>query len=735
MVVTLLPRRARQQKRGDVPFSSRSLGSRRSPLRNPRRAVLQRAPIVSFKSGKVSLLRRVAPTLGRNTALRLALSKRRGPTVPEPTPAEKPINSGGCMGPVASFNSQDPDWTLPLNDVPRRSFVSLIRGAFPRHLREKWFALLEKNIPWYKPKVGQRFLPRSAAWLTAQECNCKYRYGGTKWPGLRMEPWFEEITAKVCKICGIRDVPNSCNANYYENGSESVGWHADDENLFEANIDDSLIISLSLGVPRRFEVRPKDDPNTLTVLLRDGDLCTMEGYMQKHYDHRVPKQPDCCGARINLTWRFIRAHEAGCPANTFSRWRAPELRYPPFCRTDDDVKRFNLQISNGTFGDSHERSTAKAVQSSTLSERGRENDSCYVGSVELKKRADRSKRFNSNAKEPCGPRRKKACLEPRRDDELPTEQTTNRRENSDDTRRRKVAANIVSKLKLQPVDNKLPQSKIERGGDDEVEPRLRPGVPPDHLNLESERRSRTRLDTRGRLQQRSRIKLEDGRQDMPHNPRMRAAIVVEDDRRKLPRLRADEEHRQRNPQNRKYRTRSAEGNGRFLTRRDSSVRDRIEYRREGIMRDAENEKTRRIPADRRPPSDTEEDTEYEYEYLTPAESDSEEIERPVRESRQVLPVSARRPQDPDRAKMREAALGLRKRDISRRSPLRVFSSASRSAGVLAKDRPPLRMRRANAGTAIRRFSPAHRSAPSPVFQRIEFDSEDDRCISDRRRRR
>jgi len=130
-----------------------------------------------------------------------------------------------------------------------------------------------------------------------------------------MESWFLEITEAVCQACGISELPNSCNANFYEDGSQAVGWHADDEPLFEATRQDALIISLSLGATRQFEVRPKDDPlDTTRVALRDGDLCTMEGLMQKHYLHRVPTERRISEARINLTWRWITAHDRDCPA-------------------------------------------------------------------------------------------------------------------------------------------------------------------------------------------------------------------------------------------------------------------------------------------------------------------------------------------------------------------------------------------------------------------------------------
>merc|ERR1712110_190764 len=50
-----------------------------------------------------------------------------------------------------------------------------------------------------------------------------------------------------------------------------------------------------------------------SFILGDGDLCTMEGLCQKHYQHRVPKQIEAQGPRINLTWRWLVRHHKTCP--------------------------------------------------------------------------------------------------------------------------------------------------------------------------------------------------------------------------------------------------------------------------------------------------------------------------------------------------------------------------------------------------------------------------------------
>jgi len=130
-----------------------------------------------------------------------------------------------------------------------------------------------------------------------------------------------ELMQIVMPLCGLSQPehwPNCCNANLYEGGGMSVGWHSDDERLFQGKFMDCRIISLSLGTRRKFELRLNwPEPGDQTVqrlLLGDGDLCTMEGMFQKHLQHRVPREENVVGPRINLTWRWNVKHSPQCPA-------------------------------------------------------------------------------------------------------------------------------------------------------------------------------------------------------------------------------------------------------------------------------------------------------------------------------------------------------------------------------------------------------------------------------------
>ncbi|CAE7948275.1 ALKBH3 [Symbiodinium sp. KB8] len=217
---------------------------------------------------------------------------------PEETLEERALWGGGVLGPLARVCD---GWACVLHDVHRRSFVSYRKQAFPASTLHQWRQTLLSRICWRKPerppKEGKEqnapceaLLPRSAAWLTLPGCRCEYQYAGLRFPAATMPPWFLEITDQVAQACGLKERPNSCNANLYKGGMDNVSWHCDDEPLFDATGRDALIISLSLGATRSFCLRPKDDPFEETLLqLEDGDLCTMEGLCPGLIPARPPR--------------------------------------------------------------------------------------------------------------------------------------------------------------------------------------------------------------------------------------------------------------------------------------------------------------------------------------------------------------------------------------------------------------------------------------------------------------
>lgn len=102
---------------------------------------------------------------------------------------------------------------------------------------------------------------------------------------------------------------NSCLLNLYRDGKDYVGWHSDDEKLYSK---DAPICSVSLGQTRDFQLRlKKDRSHKLQYSLSHGDVFVMQGALQTHWQHQVPKRATAMHPRINLTFRIANPQTSG----------------------------------------------------------------------------------------------------------------------------------------------------------------------------------------------------------------------------------------------------------------------------------------------------------------------------------------------------------------------------------------------------------------------------------------
>lgn len=210
------------------------------------------------------------------------------------------------------------DWRYPLYDVDRNAFVGHAAGAVAEARAQHLLAVVMNGLDelcWDRPANGLGAMSRGTKWMVRSGCQCPYRYGGVTVQPVSFPPWMQEVLQACMPACGLPENaswPNSCNLNCYADGSDGVDWHADDEPLFQGTNGNCRIISLSLGETRTFEVRLRDEAGSggCQIRLRSGDLCTMEGLVQRHYVHRVPKASGKhLRLRLNLTWRWIVVHD------------------------------------------------------------------------------------------------------------------------------------------------------------------------------------------------------------------------------------------------------------------------------------------------------------------------------------------------------------------------------------------------------------------------------------------
>jgi alkylated DNA repair dioxygenase AlkB len=128
-----------------------------------------------------------------------------------------------------------------------------------------------------------------------------------KYSGLTLQPklWNKELLLIKNKIENISQTTfNSVLMNYYRNGEDYMGWHADAEKELGEN---PIIASINFGASRKFRLRKNDNHQVnFEIVLKNGSLLIMKGKIQHQWQHTVPKEKKVIEERINLTFRMIK---------------------------------------------------------------------------------------------------------------------------------------------------------------------------------------------------------------------------------------------------------------------------------------------------------------------------------------------------------------------------------------------------------------------------------------------
>ncbi|MES2837135.1 MAG: alpha-ketoglutarate-dependent dioxygenase AlkB [Bacteroidota bacterium] len=165
------------------------------------------------------------------------------------------------------------------------------------------FNALKKEINWQQQKIvlfGKQFdEPRLSAWYA--EKNVNYSYSGIQLVAQEFTPILQELKKEVEQKSNTTF--NSVLLNLYRNGNDSMGWHADDEKELGIN---PIIASLNFGETRRFKLKYKTNKNLkFEIDLENGSLLIMQGALQHHWMHHIPKTKRQLNERINLTFRKV----------------------------------------------------------------------------------------------------------------------------------------------------------------------------------------------------------------------------------------------------------------------------------------------------------------------------------------------------------------------------------------------------------------------------------------------
>lgn len=187
-------------------------------------------------------------------------------------------------------------------DLPDASLV-FIPHFLPKNLADDYFAKLLDQIPWKQEKIklfGKEHLqPRLSAFFGTEDLS--YSYSGIT---LEVEHFSPELLSIKNRVEEISKTDfNSCLANLYRDGNDSMGWHSDDEKELGKN---PVIASVSFGAERIFHLKHKQDPaQKQKIMLPHGSLLIMKEKTQHFWKHQLPKTRKIKEPRLNLTFRNI----------------------------------------------------------------------------------------------------------------------------------------------------------------------------------------------------------------------------------------------------------------------------------------------------------------------------------------------------------------------------------------------------------------------------------------------
>ena len=166
------------------------------------------------------------------------------------------------------------------------------------------FEKLKAEIPWQQDNITVFGKTHPQPRLTALFGNegKPYSYSNIVMQPNSWNPLLLFIKNRIEEIC--HEKFTTVLLNYYRDGKDSNGWHADNEKELGRN---PMIASVSFGAERSFHLQHNAiKEQKIKITLEHGSLLIMKGSTQHFWKHQIPKTAKDIGSRINLTFRIIK---------------------------------------------------------------------------------------------------------------------------------------------------------------------------------------------------------------------------------------------------------------------------------------------------------------------------------------------------------------------------------------------------------------------------------------------
>lgn len=187
-----------------------------------------------------------------------------------------------------------------MSDAPVVYFDEFVAPA----VQSAFFQALRDGLAWERREGA----PRSEYWTNTFDRAYTYGRGaGVRTYEARVShPVIDAVRNQIEAEAGVR--LEGCFLNLYLDGSDSLGWHADDDPEIDHNRP-IAVVTLGSGRDIAFKAQaPGSHPERL--LLEPGSLLLMRPGMQQTHFHAIPKiKPGevPVGPRISLTYRGLNA--------------------------------------------------------------------------------------------------------------------------------------------------------------------------------------------------------------------------------------------------------------------------------------------------------------------------------------------------------------------------------------------------------------------------------------------
>jgi alkylated DNA repair dioxygenase AlkB len=126
-----------------------------------------------------------------------------------------------------------------------------------------------------------------------------YNYSNQTMSSQPLQNWMEQIISKVNGTLGTNF--NGILINHYENGTDYISAHRDDEKGLDKN--KKAVASISFGVERKFRIRDNKKKIVMDLPTQNKMLMVMCNDFQRNYTHEIPIERKVKGERWSLTFR------------------------------------------------------------------------------------------------------------------------------------------------------------------------------------------------------------------------------------------------------------------------------------------------------------------------------------------------------------------------------------------------------------------------------------------------